>query len=637
MLKNQDRKFNAPKGERGIMKNKNIMFSFAAVVCFIVAVTAFVTGCGGGNNPSGPAASSSLTTTQQLTSGNSSIKGRVVTDAQTPLPSVTVNLLALDPNTNAVQTSGKTFVTTTSGEFTFNQIATGVYVLKVNQGNGYLESSKLAEVTTAGSVVETGDFVISLEPSAGITASTLDITGKILSSTNMPLSTAQVSLDTGQTTVTDALGNFSLSYVASGTRKMTVVQPGAASYTISFEVLGNTTTTATGIKINGATYTPAAGTRLIDFSNPNPATLPAVTFKPNPNLHQSGVLRGTVKRFKTNTAGFLTNEVEGYPSYEFDLWIQDTDKSTRRFDTIKTDASGTWRRDQLPPFEDNSYLWFAVPVNTTVQITQGDTGNVAKYSNSDPIWANRDPILTFGYKVQSGQTTVMDFTVPSFVYTPTTTTVLAISDSMLSVDGGAYANTLALANYTSNLNFRWTGPGTATQVLLEFNKLYTEDTPTTVSKTITLANTTPTQVTTTSNLTPAGLGLNYGRYRWKTVAIDPNIADGRSESDSYLLTIRPSNTEVSPANGTNINISNATYTVQFVAPKDPDANKAVLELYQGNELLGRANETTIANEATFQLTFTPNSPAVGDYTYKIVYFYNDGPPMESETVNIRFQ
>jgi hypothetical protein len=356
----------------------------------------------------------------------------------------------------------------------------------------------------------------------------------------------------------------------------------------------------------------------------------------NPNLHESGALIGTVKQFILNQ-GYPTSELQAYTNYEFDLWQYSPNTGTaRRFGSVISAADGTWRVDQLPPFEDNGFLWFAVPVNTQVQVQQGDTGNVVSFTNSSAIWADRDPVLAYGYKVAAGQTTVMDFTVPSFVYSSVSSSINAIADASFSVNGGA-ATTDPVTFINDDLTFSWTGPGSSTQVILEFSRIYSDAQEPVVNKTFNLQDDSPTKVH-SYNFKPSTIGLDFGRFEWLTKAVDPTQENSEIVSDSHLITVRPSTDDLTPIG--NIKISAATYTVQFVGPTDPEASYAVMELYYDNagtnELIGRANTVDFTSQATFNLTYSPGSPTPGDYQWRIVYYYNDGPPMKSEMADIRF-
>jgi hypothetical protein len=615
--------------------DKNLVkFFYVAVFCCL-ATTAFLVGCGGGNNPGGPAALTSsdaaaIADTAQ-TSGSSSLIGRVVSDNQTPIGNVTVSLFIQESATGNFIDTGRKVVSLTSGEFNFNGIGTGTFVLKIAENPNFSESSKLAILHEAG-VLDSGDMVV-FAKTPDVSIPTLSLRARVVDPlSGVPLSVAQVSLDSGQTTVTNAFGIFELKNIASGPKKLTINQPGTASFSINIEVRGTTAPTADGIFFNNTLY-PINASGFVDL------VASGVNLTVNPNLHESGALMGTVKKFVIDAAGFPTSTLEAFGSYEFDLWQLNLSNNTaRRFGSVVSNTDGTWRLDQLPPFEDNGFSWFAVPVNTNVQVQQADSGNVVTFSNSSALWANRDPVLAYGYLVKAGETTVMDFTVPSFVYSKVSSSVNAITDAQFSVNGAAPV-TDAQAFLNDDLTFTWTGPGTSTEVILEFARIYKNPEVPTVSKSFKFTDSSATKAH-SYKFKPSGLGLDFGFYTWQTRAIDPLIENEQTISDSHLMIVRPSATDLSPSTGANITIGAATYTVTFSAPTDPEADYAIMKLYHvsgGVDIeLGTANVPSTTNQAVFYRTWSPNSPAAGTYRWKIIYYYSDGAVMDSETVTFQF-
>ncbi len=602
-------------------------------------LTAFMVGCGGGNNPGGPAVtatpSSVSTVDNSLNAGTSSLFGTVVTSNNTPIANVVVKLLVQDISTGALTDTNRSSVSLTSGEFIFNGLGTGTFVLKIEATNDFLESSKLAKIENAGSI-DSGNFVI-LSKTPDATIPTINFKAQAVDAlSGKPLSVAQISIDTGQTTISNAFGVFELFNVASGTRKLIVSQPGVASYSVFFEVRATTPPTANGIYINNQLFGINSGVNTVDLT----ITVPPSPVKINPNVHKSGVLAGTAKKFILVNQQPTSNE-EAYPNYEFDIWTVDAAKNARKSHTVISKADGTWRLDNMPPFEDNGLIWLAVPVKTQVQVLQGQTGNSLVFNNSSAEWAGRDPVLAFGYKIAAGETTIMDFTVPPFVYANPTPTVTSPTNSKFTDLAGA---TITQSTLTDDIQFTWTGPEGANQIYLEFSRVYKAPSVPVITKTLKYGINEGTTATTvhTRTLKAADYGLDYGRFTWVTKVVDPAI-DYTAISDSTLLTIVPSKAEISPSEGSTVlKNSVATYTVSFIAPLDSEAKYAIMELEYFDTLtgtfkqLGTLSAQTLTNNAVFSMEFSPGSPATGAYRWRSRYFYDDGPSLSSEYANITF-
>jgi len=566
--------------------------------------------------------------------GTYTLIAKVVSDGQseTPIPDIAVQLFV--QNTTELANTGRSSTSLSSGEIIFTGLSTGTYVLQVAASAKYQASSKLAIINTSNSVssIDAGNLVLISQPTSDPGVATLDLTGRLVDN-DTPLSVAVVSLDSGQSTVSDGLGIFTLRNIASGTRRLFISKPGVASKTISFEVVGTVPPNATAIKFGGNTYNVNSGTRMVDLT-----TSTANDIEVTPNLHSSGILRGTVKRFVMDTSGYMTKQ-EGL-SYEFDLWQVYPDLTARRFGSVVSKSDGSWMVDNLPPFEDNSALWFAVPINTSVSVQQGNAGNVAVFENSSAIWANRDPVLAYGYKVTSGEATVMDFTLPTFLFSNSTGSVNPISDAGFAATSAGAATANYEASIGEDMYAKWTGPGTSTVVTFEFNRAYKQTAPTPIQLSFPITNTGATAAH-VQVMKPLAMGLDYGRYTWRTLVNDPAVSGLTISSSNALLTVRPSNTEMSPQNGTVYGVPVATHTVTFVAPADSDATQAVLEFYQvvggTRVLVGRSNEPTLSTQAVFNLTWPGNSPAAGNYEWRVGYFYPDGPPMYSQYSSMTFQ
>jgi hypothetical protein len=573
------------------------------------------------------------TKSPDLPKGTSTITGMIVTNNNSPIGGLEIILRFQDPLSGILSEPVARMTSLTSGEFNFSNLKIGTYILEVEENTNFNQSSKLAIVQDDG-VFDSGNMIVfAKEP--GLTVPTLDLKAVAKDPlSKSPLSVAQVSLDSGQSTVTNAFGQFELKNIASGSRKLTIIQPGTASFSVNFDVRGTSAPTADGMFINNLLY-PVDAAGLVDLE------ALGVDLTVSPNLHKAGSLIGTVKKFELNNLGYPTSTQTAYSNYEFDLWIINLETGiVRKSHTVVSNPDGTWRLDNLPPFEDNGFLWFAVPVNTSVTVQQGQTGNVAVFENPSPIWAGKDAVLAFGYMVAAGETTVMDFTVPSFVYANISSSINAISDATFSVNGGA-AIVDAQAFMTDDLNFAFTGPGTSSEVILEFTRLYKNPEIPTIIKSFKITDTASDAIH-SFEFKPSTIGLDYGRFSWRTIAIDPNVESGQAISDSHLMTVRPSATELSPSTGDTVKILNATYTVTFAAPSDPEATDAVMRLYYvdpvsgDDQEIGHADVPEITEKAVFHLTWGKSSPLAGNYKWKVTYFYSDGPPMESETVEFKF-
>lgn len=589
-----------------------------------------------------------MTAKSQFVPGNYTLVGKVVEESATaaPIPNAKVNLFV--QKNDSLEDTGKSAMSLISGEFIFTGLATGTYVLKVDANSAYLAGSRLALINATSDLatIDVGNLVLVKQPVTDPLIKTLDLRARLVETVSRtPLAIAIVSLDSGQSTVADGFGYFTLNGIASGTRRLSVYQPGSASFTVSIEVRASTNPNADSIVVNNTNYPINVGTRTVDLEKYGydiPVTL---------DLHPSGVLEGTVKKFALDGYGLPTSLLEPYGGFEFDLWIVFPDKTSERFGSVVAKNDGSWRVDQLPPFEDNSALWYAVAANTAVEVKQADSGNVSVFSNQSSKWVGRNPVLASAYKVQSLQTTVMNFNIPSFeysIYPPGTVKPVEVAE--LSTDSGAsYIKDIPGCDIDSDLYLRWTGPGTTSVVIFSVEAAYSEKTPTAVTKTFTLK---PDELSSTfvhlEKFKPINLPLSYGRYTWRMLVNDPLWGNIQIPSDSHLLTIRPSNRELSPPNDFVQEISPATYTVTFIAPTDPEASQAVLELYRnvaGTWVKQGTGETTSSSapsapssKAVFSLTYPEGgNPNPGSYRWRVGYFYPGGPPMFSEYAYLTFQ
>lgn len=384
-------------------------FCFAVVVLYTFSML-LLSGCTS-NNPGGPV-SEVAQGDQNQAAGNAtatvSLTGKVVGENHAPIGGVQVSLMVRATD-GTLSPTGLVMNTLTSGEYYFANLTPGVYAIVVSESDRFLESSQLVDLTTSKTASEMTVFakVMNLQ------APTLDITGIVCSPVNTtPLSFAQITMDSGQSIVTDGFGRFTLYYVASGTRRITITQPGMASYSITFDVNGTIAPDADAIIFNGVTFPKPAGSRLIDLG----------TLTAQYNLHASGILTGTVRRYVLDTNGAVTYDTQGrvrlepYPGYELELWNSDSQGNWTRSQTIRSNQNGTWKIDNLPPFEDNSWWWHLLAAGSRVDISQGQTSNVPIFSNTSAKWQGRNPTLALGYIIRSGETTVIDCNIPTFEY-----------------------------------------------------------------------------------------------------------------------------------------------------------------------------------------------------------------------------
>jgi len=568
--------------------------------------------------------------------GQTSLIGKVVAENNVAVGGVSVKLLIQDATTGNIIDTGRASVTLTSGEFNFNNLSTGTYILKIVESDKYLETSKLAFIEDINATkVDTGNLNLFVKTTINPTTPTLDIRAKLVSSLSLTgVSVAEIVLDSGQRTVCDGFGIFTLKYVERGTRTMTISQPGLSPSTLFFTVEGDTPPNAESIVLNSVSYNVNSGARTVDLVG-------IYDIQANPNLHTSGALMGTVKKYETAADGSQTEVA--YPNYEFDLWQVFPDNSSRGSGNVRTDSNGTWRKDQLPPFEDTGAKWFAVPKGTGVVIETVTAEKVfVKFVNNDSAWIGREAVLAYGYKVQGGQTTVMNFVVPAFATNPTATTIAAITDAAFATNAGGPFTADIETSMVEDLYLKWTGPGTSTAVTVAFYKAYVGAPVAETTKTFTLTDTSATAVNLFS-FKPFDIGLNYGRHTWKILAADTDVSKQPSESVAKLITIAPSNEDVTPREGTAIKKAigvGEDFTVTFSVPQDPEATNYTFELYAldgGKVRVSSSNVTGNSLTMTFtNAQLTAGMLPAGNYSWQVTYGYKDGPPMRTEETNIRF-
>jgi hypothetical protein len=399
----------------------------AGAVAVVGALALLLAGCSS-NNPAAPSTSTGATaagTTTVPASGTAIITGKVVNSSglsgSTGLGGLTVRLI--DGSGNVL----RNYSTLGSGEFFFSELDGGVYVLKV-ESNSDFQGTSILVTAEAGKTVEASNIPLSslLKVSD---VSTVDISGVLIAALDKTaFSGAQVILDgdLGRSTITLANGYFYIPYVASGTHNLFVSKPGSvASFSITFDVIGQTgNSVAQKVTFLGEDIVPVVNnepdakgssigaTRLVQLGD-----IP-VTY----TIHHSGVLIGTVQAIYQG----LKYPVKNFP---FTLLSYDPeDKTAARFTEVITDDRGTWKVDNIPPFQDNGDFWFGIASGTTVNILTNADGDPVGYtlSNLNLPWdANNSKTVDAGdlatnyntpiYKVSAGETTHMDIVLPNTV------------------------------------------------------------------------------------------------------------------------------------------------------------------------------------------------------------------------------
>ena len=378
------------------MNNSKKWFGVFLIIFIGFGLAAFVsTGCGGSNNPSGPTTltnTASNPLTPPAGAKTVSISGKLVNNTGMALPN---KLVKLYYSNNGVETyTGSQFTTTGDGSYVFSGLATGVYILKVSDpDNSYFDTSILADASlnsvTDASVTMFDKVVTPAVPTANLKGILISALPKDA------ISTAQITADTGQATVTTAGGAFFLPNLASGTRTLTIEKFGLASTVISLEVQSTLSTNKTADRIvyNGNSFLPSGHT--IDIGK-----ITALYA-----LHNNGMLIGTAMYYATNPDG--SPNAKKYPAggFWFELWVRGPTGPTK-WGTVVTNSDGTWQKSNVPPNSDNSFEWLALATGTTPVATTDGSGNVL-FTYTNPLWT--DPVLTRGFRVKSGKTTVLDF------------------------------------------------------------------------------------------------------------------------------------------------------------------------------------------------------------------------------------
>jgi len=391
------------KGD-GKMNSKNsiLRMTMAVAGAFLIGVMLLI-GCGGANSTSGAGVDISSNTSGSNASGTptisyGAIEGKVVSLGS----SITVeNIPVILEQNSKVINSTKTI---TAGVFYFDKLPYGRYIIKLEASSDY---SQTAAIVNLDSPVASGTeltLVSSLKVTdipttniSGVFVAALDKTG---------LSVAQLNMD-GYKTVTDVFGNFLLPNVASGARTLHITKEGMINHTIKFYVNSDDGKNVKKVIYNGTDYTPTAtGT----FIGEIPLTY---------NLTKSGMITGTVIRFRKNNDGTVTKLT--MPFFEFDIWMsgQFEYEEPRKIRTVYTKADGTFKLENLPDLP-NSVM--AVATGTKF-IAQKNFDNEVEYYlpvNTSEPWistaSGTSPIYSSNYKVSLGATTIIDLVLPSVLF-----------------------------------------------------------------------------------------------------------------------------------------------------------------------------------------------------------------------------
>ncbi len=575
-----------------------------------------------------------------IPTGDMTIKGKLAADANgsTPIGGLVVKLYIMDLD-GAWKDTGKSIVTLSSGEFVFSQLETGNYRIDSNGYIGdvakYSAMSKLVIVSSLNNntEIDSGNIMMTPVPNPVASIPTINLKGRVIDIlASAPLSVAMVSFDSGQTTVTDGFGMFELRGIEVGTRRLNITKQSMSSYTVSLEVKDGAD--FTGIILNNVKYPIiSAADRTVDLFSQG------LDFKITLLQHFSGSLMGTVKKFKIEN-GAVSYKTEPMANFEFELWQVFPDSSTGRHSSVKSDEDGEWKMDNLPPNEDNKASWYAVAPGSAADVKQGQTGNVVAFSNVAPEWNGKNPILANGYIVKAGETTVMDFILPSFLY-------YSYASTIQPVENASFTANLTTGTYQKDFQttpmkpvyFSWVPTAASQALTLEFTRAYLSEDNAAVIQVFPYENKSPLNQTFLSN----SIGLDFGRFAWRTIVYDPKAPTVPITSMSHLYTVIPSWDDLTPASGTVIE-RNATssYPVTFMAPNDSEATAISMELYRGTAagnkvLIANPDTKAITNKAIWTITFASDTPDIGNYTWRAVYYYLDGPRMTSEFADIKFQ
>ncbi len=576
----------------------------------LVGTTLFV-GCAS-NNPSGPASgevalsTSSTSTTASTTnaSATGSISGRIVSASSAGLEAIPVRLYSPDGTYNSP------FTTTSDGSFLFNNVPAGYYVLQAgpSANNNYRQMSTIVSVA-GGALTTVPNTALPELVTSYATTPTIDLVGVVstpLSPGTSTLSVAEVTLDTGMRTVTDGFGNFRIDFVASGARSITISKPGMAAYSVAFQVGGSIATQpsiAAHVIYNGATYTPV-------ISTTNGVTRGVVTLPPFQaifNLHHSGALSGTAKQYSVVQGTANQLQLVPWANQSFQLVKSDnTGRISYAFTNVRTDAAGSFLVDNIPPKEDDNVSFSAVSADSVIR-TRVEGTTVIYYVDGQ--------VYNSGYQVQAGQTTIMDFVVPSTaVVNPGST--LPPPDLSVPTDGQVFTS-------QSQIEFRWTEVAGA-------NGYQVSIFGTNPNQTVDVA-------TNSYFILPSAIGMGPGRYYWTAgTKQTQNGTDTLRFANPVSFLIRPRAADMTPFGGQVLATSQtASRTVNFAWPTVAGTvDHAVFELYDAsNYLIYSAALSGSANSTQYVFPPTPRTGTDDTYSWRVrFYFAGMTGSLDTETV-----
>lgn len=407
-------KSTAPKGERG-MKEKYSTFRFVfASMAFCLLAIALITGCGEANNPAGPQTPAATgNSAQDISTTTGTVTGKVTNPSGVgTVGDIPVNLYQ---NTTRIATTK----TLTTGDYYFEKLPAGMYILRVEKTGDYSESATYINVST-GANIEAPELqlVSTLQLTDVPTTNVIGTLTAALDGTG--LSVVQLILDSGYRTVTDVHGNFTLPNVAVGTRKLSVIKAGTtASFTISFTVNSADSKVVSNISYIGQNYLAVkdAGTGQYNTSL---GTIP-ITYEILP----SGMITGSVIQYVRDSSGKLTSEKIGVPGFTFEIWRGSSavnDPYTIGT-TIVTDASGTYKYEFIPSTSSKfqavasgSYrvAVYDLDLKLTEYVLKNNNSPWSVASGTDFIPTGNSIFYATNYAVENNKTTVMDITLPVF-------------------------------------------------------------------------------------------------------------------------------------------------------------------------------------------------------------------------------
>lgn len=411
-------KSSALKGDRG-MKEKYSMFRFVlASMAFCLLIVALITGCGGGNNPSGPDTSTAGTTGGSVQDPTTVTTGSVTGKVTNPSGIGTVGDISVNLYQNETLISTKKTLST--GDYYFEKLQAGIYIIRVEKTDNYSETATFVTISSGENVVAPELQIVSTVQLADVP--TTYIVGTFTAALdNTGLSAVQIVMDSGYRTVTDVHGRFTLPNVAVGLRKLSLIKAGTvASYSLSFTVNSTDNKVVSTISYNGQEY-PAikdAGTGKYTTSL---GTI-AITYDTLP----SGMITGTVTKYKRNLDGTLSSEKVGVPGFAFEIWRGSSavgDPYTFS-QTIVTEPDGTYKYEFIPSTTSK----FQAVASGSYRLSIYDVdAKLVEYSlkNNNSPWAvpvagggfaetGNSIFYTTNFAVENNKTTFMDFILPTF-------------------------------------------------------------------------------------------------------------------------------------------------------------------------------------------------------------------------------